>query len=355
MVATLTLLGYATGLILLVPLTDLKENRRVVLLTLSGGIIALSAAAVSPSADLFLVAAFAVGASASAIQMIVPIAAALTPEAVRGRVIGNIMSGLTIGILITRPIASLGAEAFGWRGVYGMATAATAAIAFTLYWALPQRHPANGVSYGKIIASLWYLLMSERVLRQRAALQALCMGTFGLFWTAIALRLAAEPFDLSSKGIAAFTLAGAAGAIISPIAGRAGDRGLTRPATLVAHLSILTGLTLAGVAGAGWFGFDPVTHPTLALAGLIIAAVLLDLGVFADQTLGRRAVNMLCPEARGRLNGLYTGLFFIGSAVGSGLVGVAWSHSGWTGVCVAGITFGAVAFFLALINSNQRF
>ena len=83
--------------------------------------------------------------------------------------------------------------------------------------------------------------------------------------------------------------------------------------------------------------------------------MLLDLGVFADQTLGRRAVNMLCPEARGRLNCLYTGLFFIGSAVGSGLVGVAWSHSGWTGVCVACITFGAVAFFLALINSNQRF
>ncbi|MFZ5680254.1 MAG: MFS transporter [Pseudomonadota bacterium] len=350
LVATLTLFGYATGLILLVPLTDLTENRRVVLLTLVGGVVALSAAAAAPSALLFLIAAFGIGACASAIQMIVPIAAALAPEAIRGRVIGNIMSGLTIGILLTRPIASLLAETLGWRGVYAFAAIAVAATGLSLHRALPQRRPLLRSSYGEIVKSLWRLLIEERILRMRAMLQGLCMGAFGLFWTAIALRLSTPPFSLGAKGVALFALAGVAGAIISPIAGRAGDRGQTRPATLISHLAIVGGFVLAGIAGAGWLGVDPAARPTLSLGLLAMAAVVLDAGVFADQTLGRRAVNILNPAARGRLNGLYTGLFFVGSAAGSGMTGIAWTYGGWTGVCLLGISFGATAFVLAILN-----
>jgi MFS family permease len=174
------------------------------------------------------------------------------------------------------------------------------------------------------------------------------MAAFGSFWTAIALRLAASPFHLDQSGIALFALAGAGGAVVAPIAGRAGDRGLTVLATRIAHATTVGALVLSGVAGAGWFGFEPARHHGLALALLCLAAFVLDIGVIGDQTLGRRAINMLHPEARGRINGLFTGIFFVGSATGSALSGFAWATSGWSMVCLCGLVFAGAALLLGL-------
>src|SRR5262249_20115717 len=187
----------------------------------------------------------------------------------------------------------------------------------------------------------------------RAVYQALCMAAFGIFWTAVALRLAAPPFGLDQGGIALFALAGIGGAVIAPIAGRAGDHGWTTPATRLAHAAVIAALLLAGAAGAGWFGFDPAARPRLSLGVLAVAAILLGLGVIGDQTLGRRAVNLACPQARGRLNGLYTGLFFVGGAAGSALAGIAWVEAGWTLVCVIGVGFGTLALALASLRSSD--
>src|SRR5215467_5045461 len=197
------------------------------------------------------------------------------------------------------------------------------------------------------------LLGEQRVLRRRALYQALCMGAFGIFWTAVALRLAAPPFGLDPVGIALFALSGIGGAVIAPIAGWAGDRGWTTPATRLAHAAVIAALLLAGAAGAGWFGFDPAARPTLSLGLLAVAALMLDLGVIGDQTLGRRAVNLACPQASGRMNGLYTGLFFVGGAVGSALGGIAWVEAGWTLVCVVGIGFVALALVLASMQRSD--
>jgi len=163
------------------------------------------------------------------------------------------------------------------------------------------------------------------------------MAAFSLFWTSVALRLAQPPFDLGQRGIALFALVGAGGAVVTPLFGRAGDRGWTRPATRAAHLLIIAALALAAWAGAGREG--PVLH--LILMGT--SAVLLDVGVTGDQTLGRRAVNLLRPEARGRLNGLFVGLFFLGGAIGSALAGLAWSAGGWPAVCLTGMAIGVAA------------
>ncbi|CDX21650.1 Uncharacterized MFS-type transporter YdeR [Mesorhizobium sp. ORS 3324] len=338
LVSMATLLGYAAGLFFLVPLSDLVENRVLVLRMLCVAALAAAIASLAPSASALLAVLFVLGAACSCIQVLVPVAASMAPPGQDGRVIGDVMSGLMVGILLSRPLASLVADAFGWRAFYGISAGALALLAMLLGLALPRRRPLAHATYAALLASLFELLRQEPVLRRRALTASLVMAAFSVFWTAVALRLAAPPFDLGEKGIALFALAGAGGAAVTPLFGRAGDRGLTRPALVACHLCLSAALGLAAWAGAAQAGSS---WWPLVLMG--ISAVLLDVGVTGDQTLGRRAVNLLQPKARGRLNGLFVGIFFIGGAIGSLLAGIAWACGGWNAVCAAGMVFGAMA------------
>lgn len=345
LVAMVTLLGYAAGLFLLVPLADLIENRRLVLAQLAIAIAAAAAAMFCTRAEALLATLFVLGAACSAIQVLVPIAAHMAAPARRGQVIGDVMGGLMAGILLSRPLASLIADAWGWRAFYGMSAAAMALLAWVLATRLPVSQPTVRASYPALIASLWRLLREEPILRRRALSASLAMGAFSLFWTAVALRLAQPPFGLGQRGIALFALAGAGGAIVTPWFGRIGDRGWTRAATLAAHALLLCALGLAALAGMPRPGQQAAWWPLLAMGA---AAVLLDVGVTGDQTLGRRAINLLRPEARGRINGIFVGVFFLGGAAGSALAGMAWVAGGWNAVCAAGAAFAVAAFMASL-------
>ncbi|KWB35031.1 MFS transporter [Burkholderia cepacia] len=346
LVAMLPQLGYAAGLVLLVPLVDLLENRRLIVATLAACAAALALPAFTRSGTVFLLATLVAGAASSVIQMLVPMAAAMAPEAQRGRAVGNVMSGLMLGILLSRPLASLIAGSAGWRSFYLLAALANAAIAIVLALRLPSRTPSITAGYRALLASMGRLLADEPVLRRHALSAAFAMAAFSAFWTAVGLRLAQPPFGLDLHGIALFAFAGASGAIVTPLAGRAGDRGLGPAAQRIAHGAMLAALALLGIAGAGWFGFDAHAHRGLALALLAGGAALLDAGVIVDQTIGRRAINLLNPAARGRLNGLFVGLFFIGGALGAALAGSAWAWGGWSAVCGVGFAFaGAAAVF----------
>ena len=346
LVAMLPQLGYAAGLVLLVPLVDLLENRRLIVTTLAACAAALALPAFTRSGTVFLLATLVAGAASSVIQMLVPMAASMAPEAQRGRAVGNVMSGLMLGILLSRPLASLIAGSAGWRGFYVLAALANAAIAVVLALRLPSRTPSISAGYRTLLASMGRLLADEPVLRRHALSAALAMAAFSAFWTAVGLRLAQPPFGLDLHGIALFAFAGASGAIVTPLAGRAGDHGHGPAAQRIAHVTMLVALVLLGIAGAGWFGFDAHLHRGLALALLAGGAALLDAGVIVDQTIGRRAINLLNPAARGRLNGLFVGLFFIGGALGAALAGSAWASGGWSAVCGVGFAFaGAAAVF----------
>ncbi|MES5484348.1 MFS transporter [Bradyrhizobium sp. INPA03-11B] len=353
LIAMMPMLGYTAGLVLLVPLIDIFRMRSVMLTTLLTGTLALAAAACSPSATLFLLSAFVVGLTTSATQMVVPLAASLAEPAERGRVIGRVMSGLMIGVLLSRPSASLSASFFGWRGAYLADAAALAAVCLACAFIVPARSQASRLSFRELISSLWIVLRSEPVLQRRAACQALCMGAFGAFWTGVPLLLAAPPFGLGQIGIGAFALAGIGGAIVAPVAGWAADRHLDETATRLAHLCVVAGSGLALIFGADRLGFDPATDRGTSLLLLVLAAIIVDLGVIGDQTLGRHAVNSLRPDIRGRLNGLYTGLFFLGGAAGSALAGVAWTHGGWTSVCALCVCFGLGALIVGRITSRR--
>lgn len=328
-------LGYALGLVLVVPLADRFENRRLVMTTLllCAGMLALAAAA--RSGPMFLLSAGAAGAASCAIQMLVPLAASMAPEAQRGRAVGNVMSGLMVGVLLSRPMASLLAGAGGWRVCYAALSAMDLALVVVLLRWLPRQQPGAGHTYARLIGSMWHLLRDQPVLRRHALTAGLTMGAFSAFWTAVGLRLVQAPFSLDSRGLALFALAGASGAVVAPLAGRAGDRGHTSSGTLVSHVVILAALALAWIGGMNGSG---LSRP-MALAALVVAAALIDAGVTADQTLGRREINLLDPAARGRLNGLFVGIFFVGGALGALAGGLGWAAAQWQGACAAGTGF----------------
>lgn len=335
LVAMSTLLGYACGLFLLVPLCDVRENRALILVTLSANALTLLLAACPIPPAAFLVVSGLTGLTATAIQMLIPMAAAMVPEAQRGRVIGNIMSGLILGVLLSRPLASVVAGHYGWRTSYLLLALAVFALTLLLARTLPRKRPTHAGRYLSLLSSMIGLLREEPVLRQRAFSAALCFAAFNAFWSTIALRLSNAPFGLNADGMALFALVGVSGALAAPVAGRLGDRGHDRGGTRIARAIVVLAMLLAWIGGATTSRWSPAW----SLLTLVAAAVLLDAGTIADQALGRRAVNLLQPEARGRINALFTGIFFLGGALGSAVAGIAWARAGWNGVGLVAIAF----------------
>lgn len=344
--ATATLLGYALGLFLLVPLADLLENRALAASMLSLASLSAIVAALASSPVLLLAALLLLGATSSAIQVLVPIAASMVPPERRGQMIGDVMSGLMVGILLSRPLASFIADKWSWRGFYAVSAAALILVTIFLAIKLPRRYPERGPRYPALIASLGRLLRTERTLRRRSLTAALTMGSFSVFWTSIGPRLTEPPFFLDQQGIAIFAVAGAGGAVATPIFGRLGDRGLTRPALLAADL-----ILLFSVCVAAWAGSASPGSSLLSLCVLAMAAFAVDFGVVGDQTLGRRAINLLAPEARGRINAIFVGVFFVGGAIGSALAGPVQALGGWPATCALTAAFGVAAL---LVNAMDR-
>ena len=339
LIVTLTQIGYTLGLLFVVPLGDLLENRRLIITGLLVTAVALIVAAVSTGAIVFLAAALAIGLGSVAAQVIVPFAAHLSKEATRGQAVGKVVSGLLLGIMLARPAASLVAAHASWHVVFGGAAVLMLALALVLRRALPLRQPVSNIRYPALMASLWHLLLGTPVLRRRAAYHAGLFGAFSLFWTVTPLVLASPAFGLSQTGIAIFALVGMAGAVASPIAGRLADAGHTLPATAVA-------LILGMVAFALPMFVPQSQH--LALGLLVIASIVLDMGVAANLVLGQRAIFSLAPEVRGRLNGLYFALFFAGGAAGSAVGAWVYASYGWQATLLTGMAFPALALLVWL-------
>ena len=321
LIVTLTQVGYGAGLLFIVPLADLVENRRLVLTLIGVAGFALLAAASATEPLLFLAAALFIGLGSVAVQVLVPYAAHMAHEAVRGRVIGNVMGGLMLGIMLARPLASLITAVSSWHLVFLLSAAIMIGLAIVLAQALPKRDPTAQLRYGELLASMGKMMVTTPLLRRRALYQACQFGAFSLFWTTTPLWLAGPDFRLSQAGIALFALAGVAGAVAAPLAGRVADRGLIRPATALALLAVAAAFLMTHLARAG----SPI-----ALGLLVAAAILLDFGVQANVVLGQRALFALGAEQRGRLNGLYMSTFFAAGALGSALGGLAYAQGGWT-------------------------
>lgn len=342
-IVTLTQIGYVVGLLFIVPLGDIVENRRLIVVSLLLTAVALTAAAMAKQPLLFLGASLFIGLGSVATQVLVPFASYLATETTRGRVVGNIMSGLLLGIMLSRPLSSLVADLFGWHAIFALSAAAVVILAIVLLKVLPARRPTTNAHYSALLGSMWHLLRTAPVLRRRAAYHACVFATFSLFWTTVPLLLSGPMFHFSQKAIALFALAGVAGAVAAPVAGRLADRGWTRSGTWIALATVVISVLLPLMIQTG----SPV-----GIAVLVISAILLDAGVSANLVFGQRAIFSLGPEIRSRLNGLFMAIFFFGGAIGSSVGGWAYASGGWSTALWIGIAF-PVAAMLYLATEKK--
>jgi predicted MFS family arabinose efflux permease len=336
-VAMLSQTGTATGMFLFVPLGDNRERRSLITALLLAAFVSLCAMATAQNILWLQLAAFAVGATASTVHVIVPLAAQLAPEENRGRVVGTVLGGLLLGILLARTFAGFAAGLFGWRAVYGIAACAMLVLALLLRLRLPKCPAQHRLPWVALIRSIGQLVREHRILREASLLGAALFSTFSAFWTTLVFLLQTPPYHYGPTVAGLFGLVGAAGAMCAPFAGHLTDRRGPR-FTILAAL----GLTLASFVLLAGFG--------RSLTGLIIGVVLLDLGVQAGHVANQTRIYAIDPAARGRLNTVYMFMYFAGGSLGSYGGALAWAHWGWTGVCslaIAVLTL-ATAGYLAL-------
>ncbi|HDR4895258.1 TPA: MFS transporter [Bacillus cereus] len=334
LIVTLTQIGYVVGLLFLVPLGDIVENKKLIIILLLLSAVALTATVFVKSAIMLLVASFFIGLGSVAAQVLVPFVSYLSSEDARGRVVGNVMSGLLLGIMLARPISSLVADIWGWNSIFALSATIIIVLSFVLSKVLPTRKPTEKTNYTALLSSMWKLLRTTPILRRRAIYHACVFGAFSLFWTTVPLLLSSPAFHFSQTAIALYALVGITGAIAAPIGGRLADLGWTRPATGVALTVVIISLLLPLIIQSS---------SSIGIAMLVIAAILLDMGVSANLVLSQRLIFSLDPKIRSRLNGLFMAIFFLGGAVGSFIGGWAYALGGWSLTLWIGIVFPTIA------------
>jgi predicted MFS family arabinose efflux permease len=339
LIATATQVGYTLGMVLIVPLGDMLERKRLILWMLLGAAVCLGGAALAPSFLLLAGASVLIGICSAVPQLLLPMAAHLAPEADRGRIVGRIMSGLLIGILLSRTASGYVGAHLGWRTVFEGAAALMLALAALLAWRLPQDQPTFTGTYTSLMQSLGTLVRELPPLRRSALVGASIFAGFSVFWTTLAFYLESPAYHYGSDVAGFFGLIGAVGALAAPLAGSLADKHGPRYAITVGIVLSLASYVLLGLTGS-W------------LIGLVVGVILLDVGVQSTHISNQTLVFSLRPEARSRLNTVYMTGYFTGGSLGSVIGGLAWTHFGWPGVCAVGAAF--VALALAIHRSYNR-
>ena len=332
-VVTVTQVGYAAGLLFLVPLGDLVRRRRLVVVMGSLAVVGLVGCGLAPSFALFEAAVLAVGCASVVAQILVPLAADLASEERRGQVVGTVMSGLLMGILLARTVSGLLASLAGWRFVYLVAAVVMAILVVVLRLVLPSTQPSSRLNYLALLRSTAAMVREEPLLRRRSLLGALCFACFSVLWTTISFLLSGPPYHYGIAVIGLFGLVGAAGALCTTFAGRLADAGWTRRITLGFAVLILAAFIL----------MVPGRNNLIALIGGIL---ILDVGVQGVHITNQSIIYSLRADARSRINSAYMTTYFVGGAAGSAVAGVTYSAAGWIGVCGLGIVL-AVAMVAA--------
>lgn len=345
MVPMLTQAGYALGILLLAPLGDRHDRRTIIFIKGLLLVAALLLCGFSGGLSALLVASFITGLTATVAQDIVPASATLAPERSRGKTVGTVMTGLLVGILLSRVVSGVVAEYFGWRTMYMIAALAVLLITLTLWRVLPRFAPGTSVSYPRLLLSLVHLWRHHQTLRRAALAQGLLSVAFSAFWSTLALMLS-DRFHLDSAVAGAFGLAGAAGAMAAPLAGSFADR--IGPARVTQ-----AGAALVTISFALMFLLPLLPMPA-QLALIVVCTIGFDLGVQATLVAHQTLVYGLAPEARSRLNALLFTVVFIGMATGAALGSLALAHWGWNGVVALATLAGAAALAVRFASRHLK-
>ena len=334
LVATATQVGYTLGMLFVVPLGDKLERKRMMLIMLLGAAACMALAAWSPSFAVLAGASTLIGIFSAVPQLLVPMAAHLAPEESRGRIVGRVMSGLLIGILLSRTVSGYVGLHLGWRAMFEIGAGVMVLLGALLAWKLPTDQPTFTGSYGSLMKSLLTLTREQVPLRRAALVGASLFAAFSVFWTTLAFYLEGAPYHYGSDIAGFFGLIGAFGALAAPLAGKTAD---TKGPDYTIALGILMALAAYAILGFGG----------VYIAGLVIGVILLDVGVQATHISNQSMIFSLVPEARSRLNTVYMTAYFTGGSLGSILGGLAWVHGGWPGVCAVGGSLTALALLVS--------
>jgi predicted MFS family arabinose efflux permease len=329
---TLCQLGYGAGMLLLVPLGDGHERRRLASLTALASSLVLAGLGFATTFPVFAALMLVLGVASSLPQIVLPIAVSLGEPSARGRIIGTIMGGLLAGILLSRTVSGLVTEAFGTRAMFGLASVAMAGVALVLRVTLPRLEPASRIGVGEILASMRMLLAREAAVRKHGAIGALGFASFSVFWATLAFHLHGLGHGPRVSGL--YGVLGLSGVVAAPIIGRLASR--LRPELLnMASLALV-------ILGFAAFAVMPAS---LVMIG--VGVVLLDAGVQANHITNQNVILGLSAEHRNRFNALYMVMYFAGGALGSLAASLAWPRFGWAGSCVLGAAFAALGMLVA--------
>lgn len=331
-VSVLTQVGYATGMFFLVPLADMVKRKRLMVIVFAFIVLSLIITATAQSINVLIIASFLLGASSMIPQLLVPMAAHLAKPSERGKKIGVIMSGLLIGILLSRTFSGFIGQYFGWRSVYYIAAGIMVVMWLMVGFFLPEVEPEYKGSYEKLMASLVDLFKQEPRLRIASLRGALCFACFSAFWTTIVFLLK-QNFDMGSNVAGEFGLVGAFGAIAAGLMGRLSDK-------MDAYK--LSGFTLALIL----VSFIIFIFSGHSIAGLIIGVIVLDMGVQATHISNQSIIFALQPEARNRINTIYMVSYFIGGAIGTAVATQLWKSYQWNGVCITGMIISLITLVI---------
>lgn len=341
LIVTASQIGYALGLIFLLPLGDLFERKRLVIIMSLVCAVGLVGVAESPVLPALFAGAVVVGATSVVAQILVAFTASLAADEERGRVVGMVMSGLLLGILLARTVAGYIAAASSWRVVYVAAAALMVLLTLVLWRQLPTYKEDQPLSYPGVLSSVVRLFLSEPTLRRRSLYGLLSFGAFSVLWTSLAFLLSARPYHYGTGTIGLFGLVGAAGAAMATIGGRLADRGKQ------ALVTTLTALSIAVAFGLMW------AEPHL-LGVLIVGIVLLDLGCQGIHISNQSEIYKLAPKARSRVNAAYMTCYFIGGTVASVGSALCYAAAGWPAVCALGTGFGVLAWLISLTEFRYQ-
>ncbi|GAB2790502.1 putative MFS family arabinose efflux permease [Hymenobacter luteus] len=331
LMATITQVGYTLGLLFVVPLGDKRERKSLTLVLLLCAAACMAGAAVAPTFALLAAASLLIGLFSAVPQLLIPMAASLASDEERGRVVGKVMSGLLIGILLSRTISGYVGAQFGWRTMFWVGAGVMVVLTGILARMLPRNQPQFTGSYGSLLRSLGTLTTELPVLRRSALVGACMFAGFSAFWTTLVFFLESPAYRYGSEVTGLFGLIGASGAFAASFAGKSAD---TKGADYALNLGILLFLGAYLLLGLGG------TY----LLGLIAGVVILDIGQQMTHISNQTRIFTLRPEARSRLNTVYMTACFIGASTGSFVGGLAWDHFHWLGVCGVGLGFVVLAY-----------
>lgn len=341
LLVTASQVGYALGLVFLLPLGDLVERRRLVVAMSVVAAAALAGAAASPDLGVLFAMVAIVGVNSVVAQVLVAFTASLASDRDRGRMVGTVMSGLLLGVLLARTVAGYVAQAWSWRGVYLVAAIAMLAVAVVLARALPTYRERHDLTYPAVLGSVVGIFRAEPVLRWRALFGLLSFASFSVLWTSLAFLLSGSPYHYGSGTIGLFGLVGAAGAGMASLAGRLADRGWHGVVTVATAALVLVAFVI--------FWSDP-----RSLALLVVGIVVLDLGCQGIHVTNQSQIYRLRPRAHSRVNASYMTAYFVGGTVGSVGSAMCFQSFGWSGVSALGTALGSLLLLLAVVEWGLR-